>query len=356
MIKIENKYFLPLLVLLFFLLHPAYAYDEIRLRIAVFPFNDMNSKTLDLNIPLVLSSELSGYEFIEIVPVETITKRLYEIKPSLLWTEKNSGKERGGILWTIQPKVIEEVNKNVSAEFSIYGDLTRFGDAWRIDSYIIEGTDSGKRKSFTITGLKDNEIPEKLSELAKLVTDWLREKNVLHEAEEYVRRYMGGTYTYPVVLEKMKGLVKSFPESIHLHALLIDLYLKQKPEYGEEIIQEGLKVISLYDPKKEDTTRYLLSLNLDPFDVIAEIYEDRLDLEKALSIRNKAIEIFPYRTGVHKEGLGKDCFLIAQIFEKKDQKSKALESYEKALSYLAPSSMYYKKATEGINRLKERSR
>lgn len=97
------------LVHLFSFLQVAYAgpLDAVKVRLAIFPFNDMNTETLDTNIPAVLRTELSRYEFIEVIPVETVTKKIYEIEPSIVWTEKEGGGKRGGILWTVQPNLID---------------------------------------------------------------------------------------------------------------------------------------------------------------------------------------------------------------------------------------------------------
>ncbi|MBI5056576.1 MAG: hypothetical protein HZB61_08185 [Nitrospirae bacterium] len=355
----KEKILLLVLILLCTVLHArilnAQSTDTPKLTVALFPFNDMDSQTLDKGIPLILKAVLSGYEFLEIVPVETITTKLYEVEPSFLWTEKEGDQKKGGILWTIRPVLIEEVNKTVSADYSIYGDVARSGSRWNFDVRLIEGNDTGSQRSFPVTGLGDDEIRKGLSETAELIANLLKGKSAVNEAEEYVRRFMGGTYTYPVVLEKLKVLAYSIPDSILLRALLLDLYLKQKIQNQDEVLLEGLKIISLYNPGKGDDTRYLLSLNLDPFDAAAGIYEIKMDLEKAISMRNDALKLFPYKTGKHKNAIGRDYYMSGLSLKKEGQKAKALEKFSAALTYLEPSSEYYSKAAEEVRQLKNSS-
>jgi hypothetical protein len=357
--EIKNKkihFFLSMVLILFLpslRVACAESSDVVRLKLAVFPFNDMETKTLDTNIPVVLKSKLAEYEYLEIIPVETITRKVYEIEPSFLWTGKEGSEKKGGILWTIQPRIVEEVNKDISADMSVYGDMTRYGDRWRIDARIVEDGNQEPLKVFTITGLRNEKIPGKLTELAGMIADSLKSKIVLHEAEEYIRRYMGGIYTYALTQEKIKGLVNSFPGSVPLRALLLDLYLKQKDKYAEEILREGLGIIEIYSPERGDDTRYLLSLNIDPFHAAAEIYEERQDWEHAIGIRENALKIFPYRDEMHKNGLGRDYYFSGVSLENTGQKTKALEKYKISLLYLKPSSEYFQKAEDRIKRLNE---
>jgi tetratricopeptide (TPR) repeat protein len=335
----------------------AVIYDTGKIRIAVFPFNDVQSEYLDMSIPAVLRAELSRYDFIEIVPVEVIREKIYEIEPSFLWTEREGVVNTGGILWKMEPIIVEEVRENISAQISIYGDVVRFGDKWRIDAYISKKKIIGPEDSLNIAsidGLKYEEIPDKLKELAKEIAGLLKKDHVLSEAEEDIRRYKGGQYTYSTVIKKMEGHVNLYPKSIPLRALLLDLYLKEKEKNREKVINEGLKIINLYDPSREEDVRYLLSLSLDPFDAAAEAYEKKEDWKNAIYLRNKAVKLFPLGKTNHKNGLGHDHYFFALSLEMEGQNAEALESYRKATTYLQPNSTYYEAAVKGVERLKER--
>jgi len=328
--------------------------DVIKVRLAIFPFDDMNTETLDTNIPAVLRTELSRYEFIEVIPVETVTKKIYEIEPSLIWTEKEGGEKRGGILWTVQPNLIDEVKRGVSADMSLSGEMTRFGKRWRISARIKEDENQGTEAVFTITGLNDEEMTGELTGLAKKIADVLKGKNALREAEEYVRRYRGVVYTYSAVLEKIKDLVNSFPGSVPLHALLLDLYLQQKERNADSVLSESLKIMEIYDPENGDDTRYLLSLNIDPFHTAAEFYEKRQEWSNAIAVRTAGLDAFPYRDEEHRIGLGRDYYFWGSLQEKAGQGENALENYEKSLTFLKPSSEFFRKAEEAIERLTAR--
>ncbi len=326
-----------------------------KVRIAVFPFNDIQSESLDMNIPALLRAELIRHDFIEIVPVKTIRRRLYEIEPSLLWTVERGNKKSSGIIWSLEPRIVEKVNRKVFADLSIYGDITRFGIKWKVISYILKQSvfTPSPEKSFTATGYSDDEIPDKIVKMADEIINWLKSKKVLNEAEEDIRRYMGNIYTYSIVLEKMKKHVSSFPNSIPLNAHILNLYLKEKEKYQGEIINVGSKIISLYDPSREEDTRYMLSLDIDPFEVTAKVYEERRDWENAINIRNNALKMFPYKIADHTIVLGRDHYFLAISLEKKGQKERALDNYKKAITFLPPYSKDFKQAKKKFDSLKK---
>ncbi len=323
-----------------------------KVSLAIFPFNDVRQNSLDMNIPAVLRSEFAGYGFIEIVPVEVIREKLYEIEPSFMWTGKEDSKKRGGILWKIEPKVVEKINERVTAQFSLYGDLIRFGNKWRVDAFVIKEGESGPGRSFSLTGIKDEEIPVRLTEISKSIAAWLRKDNVLNEAEEDIRQYKGGMVSYPGVIVKMKKNISTVPESIPLRALLLDLYLEDKDTNREDILSDGLKIIDLLKQPENSDTRYLLSLALDPFDAVAGVYEKKQDWDNAIAIRDKALRVFPYNSELHRKGIGRNYYYIAKSFEEKGSREKAMESYKTAISYLQPSSGYFTQAMDGFDRLK----
>lgn len=353
---IKKEILLITLIIISFLLtcsivaHSAY-YEVTKPRIAVFPFNDIQSRSLDMNIPVVLKAELSGYDFLETVPVEIVSQMIYEIEPSYFWTEREGVEKTGGILWRMEPTIIEEVKKNVPAEFTVYGDITRFGRKWRIDVYLLETEENKPGWSLSLSGEKEEAIPDKLTYAAKKIADRLKEKKEVYDAEEDIRRYMGGLYTYETVMKKIKVRVKSFPESIRLRALLLDLYIKKKRVNEAAIIEEGLKIMKLYDPSDDEVRRYFLSLDIDPFNAVAEIYEERKDWDNAIEVRNKALKLFPYGTDIHRSGLGKDHYYLARTQEDSRNYAKAIINYKRAMTFLPASSKYFKHSMERADML-----
>jgi tetratricopeptide (TPR) repeat protein len=116
----------------------------------------------------------------------------------------------------------------------------------------------------------------------------------------------------------------------------------------------GLMIITLLEHSDDEDVRYLLSLSLDPFDAAADMYERIGNWESAIAIRKNALRLFPFKSGLHKKGLGRNHYFLARSFEEKEQKKKAVENYKIAVTYLLPSSEYFEKAMDGLGRLEEK--
>lgn len=344
--------FIPLFFLMTAALPSFAASDNEKISLAIYPFNDVRRNSLDMNIPAALHADFSVYGFIEIVPVEVLREKLYEIEPQFMWTEKEDSVKSGGILWKIEPLVVEKINDEVRAQFSLYGDVISFGDNWRVDAYLKKEGEPDTVRSFRLNGVTYDELPAKLNEISKSIADLLRSEAALHGAEEDIRQYKGGIVSYAVVIGTMKKRISEVPQSVPLRALLLDLYLEDKDRNREDILSEGLKIIDLLKQSDITDTRYLLSLVLDPFDAVAGVYEAKGDWGNAISIREKALRLFPYNSELHKEGIGRNYYYIANSFMERGFGEKAMENYKSAIFYLQPSSRYFKEVTDGIDRLK----
>ncbi len=353
----KNRAFLTILFIsLYFLtiapLPLSSAAENGKVSLAIYPFNDISRNSLNMNIHAVLYADFSGYGFIEIVPVEVIREKLYEIEPQFLWTEKEDVVKNGGILWKIEPRIVEKINETMSAEFSLYGDFIGFDDTWRVEAFLIKEGEPEPVRSFKLTGRKYDELPAKLTGMSKSIADLLKRDAILNGAEEDIRQYKGGMVSYIGVISKIKKYFSTVPESVPLLALLLDLYLEDKDGNREDILSDGLKIIDLLKQPENTDTRYLLSLALDPFDAVAGVYEEKKDWDNAITIRDKALRLFPYNFELHKEGIGRNYYYNAKSFEEKGSREKAMNNYRTAISFLPPSSGYFKEAMEGIDRLK----
>jgi tetratricopeptide (TPR) repeat protein len=322
-----------------------------KVSLAIYPFNDVSRNVLDMNISTALHIEFSGYGFIEIVPVEVIREKLYEIEPQFMWTEKEDAVKRGGILWKIEPRIVEKINEIVSAQYSLYGDLISIGDTWKVDVFLKKEGEAAPVKSFRLSGNKDDEIRAKLIGMSKSIADLLKSDAVLNGAEEDIRQYKGGMVSYSGVISIMKKHISTVPESVPLRALLLDLYLEDKERNREDILSDGLKIIDRLKVPEDADTRYLLSLALDPFDAAAGVYEQKQDWHNAIAIRDKALKLFPYNSDLHKEGIGRNYYYIAKSYEENGNREKAIDNYKTAVDYLPPSSGNFKEAMDGIERL-----
>jgi hypothetical protein len=326
--------------------------DPQKIRVAVYPLNDIGERTLDHEIASLIRRNLAEETHIEIIPVDTIRHTVYIIEPSLLWTEKKGVTPKGGILWDITPTIIEEVSVSLSADFSLYCNIIKEEDTWSVEIVISEGPQEGKMKSFTLAGLQERNVEEKITALSRDIHSWLMKESMLIFAEEEMRRFMGGMSTYSSVLKKIGGYVESYPVSIPLQSLLLDLYLQKEEINTEEIIREGRKLTDMIISASQDDIRYILSLSLDPFDAVATVHEKRGEWEKAIELRKKAIDVFPYKSRDHKLSIGKDYFIMASGLEEKGRLAKSREHFNDALAYLSPSSEYYEKTQDALIRLR----
>lgn len=336
---------------LFIISSPAYA--SAKVKIAVFPFNDTSSSAVNFKIASVLTAELSKTDFIEIVPVEVIKKNIIATEPEFLWTEQRDTEKRGGILWSITPKIIEEAAAKNNAAYTVHGNISWFNAQWRIDAYLSDA-DKKITQVYSVSGDNEKNMPERLEGMSKEIAAVIKKEWIIKEAEEDVRLYMAGALTLPVIIERVEIQARYFSDSIPLNAILLDLYIKDKASYKDKIMGTGLNLIRLYKPSNEMDAQYLLSLNLDPFDIAAKGYEERDELNKAIEVREKALNVFPFYAARHKKGIGISAYNLAKRYEEKSEKKKAVEYYKKALLNLSPESEEFLLAKEKLNLLEKR--
>ena len=322
-------------------------------RLSIVPFQDTRSGALNFEISGILQRELSGYAFIEIVPLDADYTELYDMEPSYVWTGMEDGKKEGGIFWNINRVIVEEVRAGKDAAYSVFGNKTSEGEKWNLAVYLTGPSYSEPVFSVSREGTGEKELVERLGEISREIAEWLKTDWVLGEAEEDIRRFMGHMLSYAEVLRKMEKNVGAHPESVPLRALLLDLYLKEREEYRDKVLEEGLTIVNLINPSDDRDIRYLLSLNLDPFAAAAEVFEERKDWRNAIELRNRALKIFPYKSGSHREGLGKDHYFFGEMYEKQGEHSKAGEHYYRAMEFMTASSEYRNEVLKGLSRLRK---
>jgi tetratricopeptide (TPR) repeat protein len=265
-----------------------------------------------------------------------------------MWTGEEGGYREGGIIWKIDTKIIESVHYNGFADYYIFGDYSGLSKKWSIIAHISKNALSEPDETFILKGSSEDDLYKKLSELAEKINKKLSKVYVLNQAEDIVRDYMGNLFNYDAAVEKMSSIVKKNPDLIQLHALLLDLYLKEKNNM-DKAAHEALRIIDMYDPSYENEVRYILSLSLDPFDVIAREYEAEKKWTETIEVRNRALMIFPANMSVHKNKLGEAYYFEALSYETMGSKEKANINYNNALKYLNPSSEYYGPAAKGFS-------
>ena len=320
---------LVVLILIPFIAAPVFAAASAgKTKVAVFPFNDLSAMTVDMRIASMLNAELGMRDFIEPVPVAVVRKKVTEMEPAFLWTErstrrgrstrtekndpakslqaeKNSLEKTGGIYWQIGPRIIEEVVVKTEADFSVHGDISWFGETWTINARAARAG-GGQSRVFTASGEGEDDVPAGIEQLATDIAVFIRDGTIVDDIEEEVRRYLGGMYSLPVVISKIESIALVFQDSLPVQAVLLDLYLKARPADKAKVARTAAKVIALYDPAHDEDTRYLLSRSLDPFDILAEVYEENGEWTKALKTREKALEVFSFYAAKHKAGIQRD--------------------------------------------------
>ncbi len=338
-----------LIVVILFLLKSSSSFAAIdeRVRLVVFPFSNTQLQALDMHLASVLNSELLKYSFIEVIPVEVVRQKLLDIEPALMWTGDEGGVREGGIYWRINSKVVETVHQSGFADYYVYGDYSEFGSQWRIKASISKSSASMPEESFLLHGSSEEEIADKLIELAEKIKLWLNSVYVLNQAENAIRDFMGKLISYDRSVRKIASLVKTKPDLIPLRALLLDLYIKEEAN-NSKAVDEGLNLINLYNHIKEDDIRYILSLSLDPFEVVARSYEEEGEWSKVIDVRLRALEVFPLNMQVHKNKLGEAYYFSALKSESKGIKEEAYIGFRSAVQYLSPSSKYYDSAVRSF--------
>ncbi|MCC6347878.1 MAG: tetratricopeptide repeat protein [Nitrospirales bacterium] len=321
-----------------------------KIRITVFPFNDTSHREIDTRLSSVVQAELDTRDFIETIPPEVVRRVILEVEPSFGWAERRRFGTAAGVLWKIEPKMVERVSKKVRTDFAVYGDISRFDGKWVINAYSA-GVGGVAVKAFTLSGEGEEEIPAKLAQLAADIVVFLREETIVAEAEEEMRKFSGGIYSLPVAVGKMEKLVPSYRGALPLKALLLDLYLRDEAHYRKKIVPLASALIAQYDPAHEADTRYLLSLSLDPFAVLARAHEGEEEWAKALAVREKALQVFSFDEESHRRGIGLDAYALARFYEKKGRREQAVEYYRKALSFLPGEAPEREFSRESLGRL-----
>jgi hypothetical protein len=328
-------------------------------RLAVFPFIDAESRMLTMNISSIVQRELLKYDFIEIVPLEREGDDIYEIEPSHLWTGVERGRKQGGIVWNIRHQVIEEIRAAKKSDYVVSGSIMKSGELLTLEVHV-EKTDliisKGQTPAFSTVASEPTykALSEKVPELTDAIADWLKKERVLGIAEEEMRRYLARVVSYADTVDALEGYVREHPQSIPLRALLLDLYLKKRTKNQRKILEEGLTIVELFKTAEMSDTRYLLSLSLDPFDVAAEAYEEKGDWANAISFRERALEVFPFKKNRHRESLARDLYFLGQAYEKTGNIAKARQQYNRAGEHVPASSEYGTKIREGFKRTEKK--
>ena len=155
---------------------PGHSYGNTSPKVGVLPFSDLDSREMDLKIPALLQQELSEQEGLEVIPLEVTFKTLERVRPEALW--RVDGEE--GILLSYRDERVVELLAPLSADFIVYGDLSRFGKTIRINIYMVGKGGRGPR-AFAVEG-KEEELPPRLASVAGEIASSIASQWALEEA------------------------------------------------------------------------------------------------------------------------------------------------------------------------------
>ncbi len=277
-----------------------------KVRVAVFPFPDLSRSVADMRITSLIAAELATRDFIRIISPEVIRRRVLDLEPAYFEAGKDSSGNPAGIVYgRIASGIVEEVARNTDANFSVTGDISWFNTKWIISAHVAEVRDRDAG-DFRVSGVDEEELPGGIEEIATEIAVFIRDGAIVPDVEEEVRKYLGGIYSLSTVVSKVETLSLAYQDSLPLQAVLLDLYLRDRAAYRGKIAATASKVIALYDPAHGSDTRYLLSLSLDPFDVLARLYEENREWSKAIEVRKKSLEVFSFYAEKHRAGIARD--------------------------------------------------
>ncbi len=358
----NSLYYIILSILILFVCAAALTDDvcadsgKLNLRLAFLPFQDTSSRNLDLKTPAMLKKALAGSKFLKFVPVEISTEKIYQIDPLILRTGLDGANKQGDIFWSIRPEIMTQVSSIPDADFLVSGILTGSGQEKTLYINVSERSGSVREMAFhcNVPDSKTGDVC--IDEMAGDISGWLYKIYALSEAEEYIRRYKGRIDTYDDTVRKLQVRLKALPGSIPIGGLLLDMYIEKRARHEDEIRAIGTGLIRDLEHAGPDDIRYLLSLSLHPFDGVAIQYEMDARWQDAVELREKALKVFPYWSGVHRTALGGDYFRIAEVLEEAGDAESALVSYRKSLRYLSNANALYNETLMRINNLTTRDR
>ncbi len=366
-----------------------------RYKIVILPFKDNTRMNLGETIPDVLRSAVTQTGYFEAVDRDKIYEVIAEIIPSDLI--KIDDTERVGGAFTaaqidlfarLDMKRIQKFSKRLRADYAVRGAASQFADSLRIDAEIINVKNNKSLGFVSVEGTPEELLTKMVKELSGEITMFCRSLNAYDDALSIMGMYNQGQYTFNVTEKKLKELLSITKDTIGIHAVLMTLYFSEIRSAGntmleDKIIAEGERILYLLNQSyDEKVLEIFLSSGFDPFDEIAKIYSKRGSNDKAIEIYQKAIRVYPMNFAGHYKGLGmlylkegledkaiqaftksldenkgsyELHFILASIFEKRDQPDKASKHLEECIKY-ARNVEEVKTAKEKINKLTPSSR
>jgi tetratricopeptide (TPR) repeat protein len=378
MIKINFKLYQKLLtaLIIFPIVVGSVGYGkDIKSKVVIFPFKnsvDSNLSSTPIGdapikgIEDVIRSELirSGYftiveqektfEFMS----ETVLNKFFKVDNVDVKTSVSKA-NIVDLFAGVDLKMVVRVSERLKADFAVKGALNQFGDNFRADIEVV----NIKLKETVSALVGECESKEKISEmleqLSQQIVNVCKGVNVQSEVDRIQSSYHQGKLTYEETLDRLKRLSSGMPGVFVIHCALFSNYLGH-PEMGDNLIEEGEEILNLFDADNEEDMRYLTSLGIDPFYELANAYVVMGNLNRAIEIYRRAIQVYPTNHAKYFKQLGilykledeaeasidafkqvlnmnpadsEVRFSLASVYEAKGDVLNALEQYQACLKY-----------------------
>jgi len=365
-LKIYQKLIVLLIIFSMAMASVAYGKDR-KLEVIIFPFKNY----WDLNYPIqgaedIIRSELFRSGYFIVAEQERTYKFMREAVLSNFIKIENVDVETAApkadivdLFAHVQLKVVMQVAEKMKADFAIKGTLTQFGEKFRADLEVINVKE--KKTETVLVGESElkEKIPEMLEQLSQQIVNVCKSAWMKEDINNIQSGYQQGKLTYEKAIEGLKKLSAEMPEVFVIHCITFSYYLG-RPEMINNLIEEGEKVIHLFNANQEEDVRCLSSLGIDPFYELANAYILMEKLDNAIEVYNRAILVYPMNHIKYYKQLGSlykiegkiDASIdalkqvlkldppdyetrlkLASLYETKGEISDALEQYQYCLKY-----------------------
>jgi tetratricopeptide (TPR) repeat protein len=361
-----------------------------RYKIVILPFKDNTRLKRGETISDVLRSTVTQTGYFTAVDRDKIYEAVIDVVPSDLIKIDNTKRVDGAftadqidLIARLDTKRVQKFSKKLKADYAVRGTASQFADSLRIDAEIINVNNNKSLGFVSVEGTPEDLLIKMIKELSGEITMFCRSLNAYDDALGIMGMYNQGQYTFNVSEKKLKEILSIHKDAVGIRASLMVLYLSKIRKEGDfsledKVIEEGEKILMYLDQDfDEKILEVFLTSGFNPFDEIAKIYSKRGANDKAIEIYQAAIRDYPINIAGHYKGLGmlylkkgledeaiqaflksldvNKCsyelhFILASIFETRDQPDKASEHFEECIKY-ARNVEEIKTAKEKINEL-----
>lgn len=378
-LRIYHK--LSVLLIIFSIIIVGIAYGkETKKRVVIFPFK--NYWDPDRNIQGaedIIRSELIRSGYLTVAEQERVYEFMREAVLSNFIKIENVDVEtvapRANIVDLfahVKLKSVIQVAEKVNADFAIKGTLTQFGEKFRADIEVINVKEKNTETMLVGESEIKEKIPEMLEQIAQQAVNVCKRASIEEDIDDIQSSYQQGKLTYKETIERLRQLSDEMEGVFEIHCIIFSYYLG-RPEMINDLIEEGEKVIHLFNANREEDMRCLSSLGIDPYYELANAYIIMGKLDNAIEVYNRAILVYPMNHVRYYKQLGvlykiegkidasvnafeqvlklapadyETRLKLASLYESKGDISKALEQYLHCLKYA--------KNSEESSRVKEK--